>query len=152
MSTTHDIFFFFGGGGATNVKRRRGRYELTIDGQRLVADTVPALEAMAARWRRISTPNDNAKPQPRKEVVLHQVPRSISPPDRPDQRHTASPPATPVAPGAVVAPPLSPHQAESARQALIAQRTIDELAELMRRAEEEDDFEAIMALLEVIDD
>ena len=170
MILTHLIAFgFLGGGGIPrqNVKRKRGKYEIEINGQRFIASSIPALEAMVAQWRKANPANDKptlvtAKPKPRKEVVPHTRAIDALPPGR----DTATPRVPERAPGAV-AVQLGPTQSELAlgQQAAVAHAALAELAAraqiealehqlaeeaARRQAEEDDDVEAIMAILQAV--
>lgn len=148
------------------VKRRRGKYEIEIDGRRFVAASAPALEGMVARWRQtrsavvipILTPTERV-PKPRKGVISDSGasdPRSISLP-----ADTATPSVVIEMPGAVVLPP---NQLETATQALAAQATLARAIEVENQAlaaqmgemqrllmeAEEDDVESVMAILKAL--
>lgn len=140
--------------------KRRNRYEIEIDGQKLTAASIPALEAMVVRWRARKTANDNPRPQAR--VPQPEPPKEVVP-DRPaleagNSGDTATPPAELEAPGAVVPLQFGPTQSEfeTAQQSLAAQAVLADLAKIeaealkRRQREDDDDIDAIMAILEAI--
>ena len=141
-------------------KKHRGRYFTEINGQRIEARSVPALEAMVAAYRKAHPANDTKptipQPQPQKEVVRDRTGPEFHPTI--PAHHTAPPPATVRAPGAVV-PQFGPSQYELAAvsAALAAQQAAQSLAEAAERAREatrqqaidadEADVEALLAIL-----
>lgn len=60
-------------------RKHRGRYEITIDGQRFIARTVEALEVMVAGWRKAHPTRPAAK-----EITIPELPPLAQPFEAPD--------------------------------------------------------------------
>lgn len=140
------------------IVKRKKRYEVEVNGQKFVALSVPALEALVLAWRRAHPANDPAppkpepKPIPKPPTASQPVARPVksSGPERREIRGTTPP----IAVRGDVHGQLIAAQASLALQH--AQREQEEalrqaIAEAMAQAqaEEEDDIEAIMAILRV---
>ena len=154
MILTHLICLgFLGTAGSSSIggmaKRRGKRFEITINDQKFVAPSVPALEAIVLAWRKAHPANDTApKPKPKPiPAPAKRIPETVVLADAGAQ--TPSGPEWREDRGTIL--PTMPLAISDAVARSEAARIAREKEEAIRKAveEEEDDMEALMAILRV---
>jgi hypothetical protein len=163
--------------GGMPSKRHKGKYEVVVDGVRFRSRSIEALQAKVSAWRRAHIPANDTQPQPAKEVVPreHAKPVETAPPailtpapgaapfPLAPPHHVIFPPPAPLPPSEVAAAAAGIlHRHEQAMafraHAEAAEREVAALhlaaiqaahaAAAHQRHAEEDDLQALMAILE----